>query len=96
MVKVEWGHGKRAGLLSDYTFAVRDRGGKLRIIGKAFSGLTDQEIREMTVWFEEHALKNEGWSLLVEPKIVVEVAFSGVQRSFKVPQNKEDQRRQND
>ncbi|MDI6868025.1 MAG: ATP-dependent DNA ligase [Coprothermobacterota bacterium] len=81
VVKVEWGHGKRAGLLSDFTFAVRDRHGALLTIGKAFSGLTDSEIEHLTSWFREHALKDEGWGLLVEPKIIVEVAFNGIQRS---------------
>src|SRR5262249_57789357 len=45
---VEWGHGKRHGVLSDYTFAVRDEHDRLRNIGKAYSGLTDREIAEIT------------------------------------------------
>src|SRR5581483_10476283 len=50
---VEYGHGKRIGVLSDYTFAVRD-GDRLLNIGKAYSGLSDAEIAEMTKWFLEH------------------------------------------
>jgi DNA ligase-1 len=77
---VEYGHGKRIGVLSDYTFAVRD-GEKLVNIGKAYSGLTDVEIAEMTKWFLDHTLENQGLRLLVEPKIVVEVAFNNMMRS---------------
>ena len=51
VVAVEWGHGKRAGVLSDYTFAVRGDDGRLQTIGKAYSGLTDAEIAELTQWF---------------------------------------------
>ena len=57
VVGVEVGHGKRHGVLSDYTFAVRDdETGDLVTIGKAYSGLTDAEIAEMTRWFEAHTL----------------------------------------
>jgi DNA ligase-1 len=77
---VEWGHGKRANVLSDYTFAVRDRD-KLLNVGKAYSGLTDAEIAEMTNWFLEHTLADQGFVRLVEPKIVLEVAFNAVMRS---------------
>jgi DNA ligase-1 len=77
---VEWGHGKRAKVLSDYTFAVRD-GYKLLNVGKAYSGLTDAEIAEMTKWFLEHTLADQGSMRLVEPKVVLEVAFNAVMRS---------------
>ena len=77
---VEYGHGKRIGVLSDYTFAVRD-GEKLVNIGKAYSGLTDVEIAEMTKWFLDHTLENQGLRLVVEPKIVVEVAFNNMMES---------------
>jgi DNA ligase 1 len=77
---VEYGHGKRIGVLSDYTFAVRD-GEKLVNIGKAYSGLTDVEIAEMTKWFLEHKIEDQGFRLLVEPKIVLEVAFNNMMRS---------------
>jgi DNA ligase 1 len=77
---VEYGHGKRIGVLSDYTFAVRD-GEKLVKIGKAYSGLTDVEIAEMTKWFLEHKVEDQGFRLLVEPKIVLEVAFNNMMRS---------------
>lgn len=77
---VEYGHGKRIGVLSDYTFAVWD-GERLVNIGKAYSGLTDAEIAEMTQWFLAHKISEEGLRLEVEPKIVLEVAFNNMMRS---------------
>ncbi len=77
---VEYGHGKRIGVLSDYTFAVWD-GNRLVNIGKAYSGLTDVEIAEMTKWFLEHKLEDQGFRLMVEPRIVLEVAFNNMMRS---------------
>jgi DNA ligase-1 len=77
---VEYGHGKRIGVLSDYTFAVRD-GERLVNIGKAYSGLTDVEIAEMTKWFLDHTIEDQGFRLVVEPKIVLEVAFNNMMRS---------------
>src|SRR5579864_9044448 len=77
---VEWGHGKRIGVLSDYTFAVRD-GDRLLNVGKANSGLTDAEIAEMTKWFLDHTIEDEGFRRTVEPKIVLEVAFNNVMKS---------------
>jgi DNA ligase 1 len=76
----EYGHGKRRGLLSDYTFAVRDDG-RLVNIGKAYSGLTDVEIRELTQYFLDHTTEDRGFQRDVEPTIVLEVAFNNVQRS---------------
>jgi DNA ligase 1 len=83
---VEYGHGKRIGVLSDYTFAVWDttRGTnetRLVNIGKAYSGLTDAEIAEMTQWFLEHTVEDQGFRRVVEPKIVLEVAFNNMMRS---------------
>ncbi|MDT8071116.1 MAG: ATP-dependent DNA ligase [Terriglobia bacterium] len=77
---VEYGHGKRAKVLSDYTFAVRD-GHRLRNVGKAYTGLTDVEIAKMTQWFLAHTLTDHGWVREVEPKIVLEVAFNAVMES---------------
>lgn len=77
---VEYGHGKRIGVLSDYTFAVWD-GDRLVNIGKAYSGLTDAEIAEMTEWFQAHKISEHGLRLEVEPKIVIEVAFNNMMRS---------------
>lgn len=77
---VEYGHGRRIGVLSDYTFAVWD-GEQLVNIGKAYSGLTDTEIAEMTKWFLEHTIADHGLRLEVEPKIVIEVAFNNMMKS---------------
>ncbi|MGA3196226.1 MAG: ATP-dependent DNA ligase [Terriglobales bacterium] len=77
---VEYGHGKRIGVLSDYTFAVWD-GERLVNIGKAYSGLTDAEIAEMTKWFLAHKTSEHGLRLEVEPKIVLEVAFNNMMQS---------------
>jgi DNA ligase 1 len=74
---VEYGHGRRSAVLSDYTFAVRD-GGRLRNVGKAYSGLTDEEILTMTQWFLEHTVESNRSQLIVQPKIVIEVAFNNV------------------
>jgi ATP-dependent DNA ligase len=82
VVGVEVGHGKRHGVLSDYTFAVRDDAtGALVTIGKAYSGLTDAEIAEMTAWFEAHTLERFGRYRVVEPTAVVEIAFDVIVRS---------------
>jgi DNA ligase-1 len=86
VVGVEVGHGRRHGVLSDYTFAVVDdrpgaATGALVTIGKAYSGLTDAEILEMTRWFEEHTLSRHGRYRVVEPRVVVEIAFDVIHRS---------------
>ena len=77
---VEFGHGKRAKVLSDYTFSVRD-GERLVTVGKAYSGLTDVEIAELTGWFLEHTLADQGFRREVEPTVVLEVAFNAVMKS---------------
>jgi len=76
----EFGHGKRAGVLSDYTFAIRD-GADLKNVGKAYSGLTDVEIDELTRFFHEHTIEDFGGFRTVEPLKVLEVAFNNVMRS---------------
>jgi DNA ligase-1 len=81
VVAAERGHGKRAGVLSDYTFAIWD-GGELKTVGKAYSGLTDAEIASMTERLRSIALAEESRGCLpVRPEIVLEVAFDGLQRS---------------
>jgi DNA ligase-1 len=79
---VEFGHGKRVGVLSDYTFAVWDTNKEQLVnIGKAYSGLTDVEIAEMTKWFLEHTIEDQGFRRTVEPQIVLEVAFNNMMES---------------
>jgi DNA ligase-1 len=92
VVAVEWGHGRRAKLLSDYTFAVRGPDG-LVPLGKAYSGLTDAEIAEMTAWFLAHRLPVDAAAsatirlglrrreIVVRPELVVEIAFDVIQPS---------------
>jgi DNA ligase-1 len=85
VTSVEVGHGKRRNLLSDYTFAVRRSAEdpELLNIGKAYSGLTDAELLELTEWFRAHTLQEfaHGRVRIVEPKIVLEVTFDRVQES---------------
>ena len=83
IVIAEYGHGKRAGTLSDYTFAVRDEydSGSLKTIGKAYSGLTDAEIGKMTEKLRSITIRDEGYRLIVRPEIVLEVAFDSIQKS---------------
>jgi DNA ligase-1 len=76
----EYGHGRRVGVLSDYTFAVRD-GDELKNIGKAYSGLTDAEIDELTAFFKLHTLEDHGGFRTVEPLLVLEVAFNNIMHS---------------
>ncbi len=77
---VEFGHGRRRNVLSDYTFAVEHEG-RLLNIGKAYSGLTDEEITEMTAFFKEHTVADHGRFREVEPVVVLEVTFNGIQKS---------------
>jgi DNA ligase-1 len=81
----EFGHGRRAGILSDYTFAVRGPDfhatGELLNVGKAYSGLTDPEIAELSAWAMEHTLEDHGHFRTVEPIRVLEVAFNNIMRS---------------
>ncbi len=76
----EYGHGKRRAVLSDYTFAVR-RDGELVNIGKAYSGLTDVEIERMTAHFKATTIARHGPVHVVEPTIVLEIAFDRIQES---------------
>jgi len=79
---VEVGHGKRKNVLSDYTFAVYDEeADRLVNIGKAYSGLTDVEIAQMTDYFKSITLKDYGRFRVVQPEIVLEVAFDAIMES---------------
>src|SRR6266853_842171 len=79
---VEWGHGKRKGVLSDYTFAVLDtKVGKLVNVGKAYTGLTAAEIATMTEKFLNMQVRDVGYGYAVRPEVVLEVAFDSIQRS---------------
>ena len=82
VVAAEYGHGKRKGVLSDYTFAVRDDdSGALLTVGKAYSGLTDVEIAALTRHFLEHTLVEKGRMRTVLPDVILEIAFDSIQPS---------------
>jgi len=82
VVGAEYGHGKRSKVLSDYTFAVRDeRSGALQTIGKAYSGLSDAEIAQLTHHFLAHTIEKRGRYHVVEPDTVLEIAFDKIQES---------------
>jgi DNA ligase-1 len=82
VVAVELGHGKRNNVLSDYTFAVRDETtGELLPIGKAYSGLTDVEITELTEHFKQNTIADHGRYRRVNPNVVLEVAFNSIHPS---------------
>jgi DNA ligase-1 len=82
VVAAELGHGKRNNVLSDYTFAVRDEtSGELLPIGKAYSGLTDAEIAELTEHFKQNTIVDRGRYREVKPDVVLEIAFNSIQPS---------------
>ena len=90
VVMAEYGHGKKAGTLSDYTLAVIDTDtndnekkdtDKLKIIGKAYSGLSDEEVEYMTNKMKSLILRDEGSKILVKPEVILEISFDTVQRS---------------
>jgi ATP-dependent DNA ligase I len=82
VVAAEFGHGKRNNVLSDYTFAVRNEAtGQLLPIGKAYSGLTDAEIAELTEHFKQNTIADHGRYREVKPDIVLEIAFNSIQPS---------------
>lgn len=81
----EFGQGRRAGTLSDYTFAVRGpafhQTGELLNVGKAYSGLTDVEIASLSEWAMQHTLEDHGHFRTVEPIRILEIAFNNIMRS---------------
>ncbi|PYK08578.1 MAG: DNA ligase [Verrucomicrobia bacterium] len=82
VVAAELGHGKRNNVLSDYTFAVRDEvTGDFLPIGKAYSGLTDVEIAELTEHFKQNTIVDHGRYRTVKPDVVLEIAFNSIQPS---------------
>ena len=82
VIGAEYGHGKRSQVLSDYTFAVRDaETGELKTIGKAYTGLTDVEIEQLTARFLRTALRQHGRYFEVPAEVVLEIAFDRLQPS---------------
>jgi DNA ligase-1 len=80
VVAAEYGHGKRAGLLSDYTFSIQHQG-ELLTIGKAYSGITDKELNQLSELFHKISISDEGFMHLVPPQVVFEVTFDRINRS---------------
>ncbi|MFX0117422.1 MAG: ATP-dependent DNA ligase [Candidatus Hodarchaeota archaeon] len=82
IVGAERGHGRRTGWLSDFLLAAYDEESKdFVIVGKTFKGLTDAEFQEITRILEEITIKDEGWRVVVTPKVVVKCIFQGIQSS---------------
>jgi DNA ligase-1 len=83
VVGVEYGHGKRRDVLSDYTFAIRDEehDNRLLTVGKAYSGLTDVEIAQLTQHFLTNTLEVRGRFRTVVPDVILEIAFDIIQPS---------------
>jgi DNA ligase-1 len=82
VVAVEFGHGKRREVLSDYTYSVRDaENDRLVTVGKAYSGLTDAEIAGLTQHFLENTLEDNGRRRSVVPDVILEIAFDSIQAS---------------
>ncbi len=75
------GSGKRASMYTDYTFSVWDETGKLVPFAKAYSGLTDEEIAKVDAFIRRHMVEKFGPVRTVEPILVFELAFEGIQRS---------------
>lgn len=80
MIYAQRGHGRRASLYTDYTFGVWE-GDKLVPFAKAYSGLTDEEIRKVDHFIRNHTIEQFGPVRSVEPKLVFELGFEGIQRS---------------
>jgi len=80
LIYAQPGSGKRASLLTDYTFGLWDAG-RLVPVAKAYSGLTDDEIRQVDAFIRRHTLERFGPVRTVQPELVFELGFEGIQRS---------------
>ncbi|MFC6931335.1 RNA ligase family protein [Actinomadura yumaensis] len=86
VLAVEWGHGRRRGLLSNLHLGARDpEGGGFVMLGKTFKGLTDKLLAWQTEALRAIAVSEDDWTVRVRPELVVEIAFDGVQRSPRYP-----------
>jgi DNA ligase-1 len=81
LIYAEAGHGRRANLYTDFTFAVWNETGELVPFTKAYSGLTDAEFREITSWVRRNTLERFGPVRRVRPQHVFEIAFEGIRES---------------
>jgi DNA ligase-1 len=85
ILAVEWGHGRRSGLLSNLHLGARDAAGGFVMLGKTFKGLTDEMLTWQTERLLELAVDRGDWVVTVRPELVVEIAFDGVQTSTRYP-----------
>ncbi len=81
VLAVEWGSGRRRGLLSNIHLGARDPAGGFVMLGKTFKGMSDEMLRWQTERFTELQTNDDGWVVTVRPEQVVEIAFDGLQRS---------------
>jgi DNA ligase-1 len=86
VLAAEWGHGRRKGRLSNIHLGARDpASGAFVMIGKTFKGMTDEMLAWQTERFLEIETRRDDWTVYVEPRLVVEIAFDGAQRSSQYP-----------
>ncbi|MFF5446199.1 ATP-dependent DNA ligase [Streptomyces sp. NPDC012888] len=85
VLAAEWGHGRRAGLLSNLHLGARAADGGFVMLGKTFKGLTDEMLRWQTGRLRELATGDDGFTVRVRPELVVEIAYDSVQRSPRYP-----------
>ena len=86
VLAAEWGHGRRAGRLSNLHLGARRPDGSFAMLGKTFKGLTDAMLAWQTERLRELAVDDDGFTVTVRPELVVEIAFDGVQRSPRYPE----------
>jgi DNA ligase-1 len=86
VLAAEWGHGRRAGKLSNLHLGARRADGSFAMLGKTFKGLTDALLTWQTGRLRELAVEDDGFTVTVRPELVVEIAFDGVQRSPRYPE----------
>jgi DNA ligase-1 len=86
LIYAQQGHGRRASLFTDYTFGVwgdPDESGERKLVpvAKAYSGLTDEEIKKVDQFVRQNTLDKFGPVRVVKPELVFELAFEGIQKS---------------
>jgi DNA ligase-1 len=85
VLAAEWGHGRRAGKLSNLHLGARGPDGGFVMLGKTFKGMTDAMLSRQTERLRELAVVDDGWVVTVRPELVVEIAYDGLQRSSRYP-----------
>ncbi|MEM1768938.1 MAG: ATP-dependent DNA ligase [Nitrososphaerota archaeon] len=84
IVAADWGYGRRTGWLSNYHLAAYNPDtGRYEVVGKTFKGLTDEEFEWITKKLLELKIREYGYTVIVKPEIVVEVAYNEIQKSRK-------------